>query len=85
MLSTVSPFDSEAELQLIADKCKELGVNVALSEVWGKGGDGGVELAKEVVRLCETENNFQFCYDENLSIEEKLNTIVTKRFTEAKA
>ena len=47
-------------------------------EVWGKGGDGGVELAKEVVRLCETENNFQFCYDENLSIEEKLNTIVTK-------
>ena len=59
------PFDSEAELQLIADKCKELGVNVALSEVWGKGGDGGVELAKEVVRLCETENNFQFCYDEN--------------------
>ena len=72
------PFDSEAELQLIADKCKELGVNVALSEVWGKGGDGGVELAKEVVRLCETENNFQFCYDENLSIEEKLNTIVTK-------
>ena len=72
------PFDSEAELQLIADKCRELGVNVALSEVWGKGGDGGVELAKEVVRLCETENNFQFCYDENLSIEEKLNTIVTK-------
>ena len=72
------PFDSEAELQLIADKCRELGVNVALSEVWGKGGDGGVELAKEVIRLCETENHFQFCYDENLSIEEKLNAIVTK-------
>lgn len=72
------PFDSEAELQLIADKCKELGVNVALSEVWAKGGEGGVELAKEVIRLCETENNFQFCYDENLSIEEKLNAIVTK-------
>ncbi|MEG1292980.1 MAG: formate--tetrahydrofolate ligase [Clostridium sp.] len=72
------PFDSEAELQLIADKCKELGVNVALSEVWGKGGDGGVELAKEVVRLCEQPNDFQFCYDENLSIEEKLNAIVTK-------
>lgn len=72
------PFDSEAELQLIADKCKELGVNVALSEVWGKGGDGGVELAKEVVRLCEEPNNFQFCYDESLSIEEKLNAIVTK-------
>lgn len=72
------PFDSEAELKLIADKCKELGVNVALSEVWGKGGDGGVELANEVVRLCEQPNNFQFCYDEDLSIEEKLNAIVTK-------
>lgn len=72
------PFDSEAELQLIADKCRELGVNVALSEVWAKGGEGGVELAKEVVRLCETENNFEFCYDENLSIEEKLHAIVTK-------
>ncbi len=72
------PFDSEAELQLIADKCRELGVNVALSEVWAKGGEGGVELAKEVVRLCETENHFEFCYDENLSIEEKLHAIVTK-------
>ena len=72
------PFDSEAELQLIADKCKELGVNVALSEVWGKGGDGGVELAKEVVRLCEEPNNFQYCYDENLTIEEKLDAIVKK-------
>lgn len=72
------PFDSEAELQLIADKCKELGVNVALSEVWAKGGEGGVELAKEVIRLCDTENSFEFCYDETLSIEEKLNAIVTK-------
>lgn len=72
------PFDTEAELQLIADKCKELGVNVALSEVWGKGGDGGVELAKEVIRLCEEPNQFQFCYGEELSIEEKLNAIITK-------
>ena len=72
------PFDSEAELKLIEDKCKELGVNVALSEVWGKGGDGGVELANEVVRLCEQSNNFQFCYEDGLSIEEKLNAIVTK-------
>lgn len=72
------PFDSEKELQLIADKCKELGVNVALSEVWGKGGDGGVELAEEVVRLCEQPNNFQFCYSDEDSIEEKLNAIVTK-------
>lgn len=72
------PFDSEAELQLIADKCKELGVNVALSEVWGKGGDGGIELAKEVVRLCEEPSDFKFCYEDSLSIEEKLNAIVTK-------
>lgn len=72
------PFDSEKELQLIADKCKELGVNVALSEVWGKGGDGGVELAEEVVRLCEQPNNFSFCYADEDSIEAKLNAIVTK-------
>ena len=72
------PTDSEAELQLIADKCKELGVNVALSEVWGKGGDGGIELANEVVRLCEQPNDFTFCYDTEMSIEEKLNAIVTK-------
>lgn len=72
------PMDTEAELQLIADKCKELGVNVALSEVWAKGGEGGVELAKEVVRLCEEEKQFQFCYENGLTIEEKLNAIVTK-------
>jgi len=74
------PADSEAELELIRTKCKELGVNVALSEVWGKGGDGGVELAEEVVRLCEGENNscFQFAYGDELSIEEKLQAIVTK-------
>ena len=72
------PTDSEAELKLIADKCKELGVNVALSEVWGKGGDGGIELANEVVRLCEQPNDFTFCYDTEMSIEEKLNAIVTK-------
>lgn len=72
------PMDTEAELQLIADKCKELGVNVALSEVWAKGGEGGIELAKEVVRLCEEENNFQFCYGDDLTIEEKLNAIVTR-------
>ena len=71
------PFDTEAELALIAEKCRELGVNVALSEVWGKGGDGGVELAKEVIRLCEEPNHFQFCYESELSIEEKLNKIVT--------
>ncbi len=72
------PTDSEAELKLIEDKCKELGVNVALSEVWGKGGDGGIDLANEVVRLCELPNDFTFSYDAEMSIEEKLNAIVTK-------
>ena len=74
------PADTEAELELIRTKCKELGVNVALSEVWGKGGDGGVELAEEVVRLCEAdaENHFQFAYGDELSIEEKLKAIVQK-------
>jgi len=74
------PADTEAELELIRTKCKELGVNVALSEVWGKGGDGGVELAEEVVRLCEanTESHFQYAYADELSIEEKLQAIVSK-------
>ena len=73
------PTDTEAELKLIYDRCKELGVNVCLSEVWGKGGDGGVDLAKEVVRLCEEEkSNFSFCYDTELSIEEKIEAIVKK-------
>ena len=73
------PTDTEAELKLIYDKCKELGVNVCLSEVWGKGGDGGVELAKEVVRLCEEEkSDFTFCYDTELSIEDKIEAIVKK-------
>ena len=73
------PNDDEEELKLIETKCKELGVNVALSEVWGKGSEGGIELAKEVVRLAETaENNFRFAYDDDMSIEEKINAIVTK-------
>ena len=72
------PSDSEAELKLIEDKCHELGVNVALSEVWAKGGNGGVALAEEVVRLCELSNTFEYSYDLNLSIMEKLNAIATK-------
>ena len=59
-------------------KCKELGVNVALSEVWAKGGEGGKALAEEVVRLCEQPNHFSFVYDEQDSIENKLNAIATK-------
>ena len=74
------PADTEAELELIRTKCQELSVNVALSEVWGKGGDGGVELAKEVVRLCENADTdrFQYAYEDELTIEEKLQAIVTK-------
>ena len=72
------PQDTEAELKLVADKCKELGVNVALSEVWAKGGEGGRALAQEVVRLCEEENHFQYAYDTQLPIEEKLEAIVKK-------
>ena len=71
------PMDTEAELELVREKCRELGVNVALSEVWGKGGDGGVELAEEVIRLCEQgENNFRFAYELETSIEKKLEAIV---------
>ncbi len=72
------PLDTEAELALIEKRCRELGVNVALSEVWVKGGEGGVELAKEVLRLCEEENHFSYCYEDALGIEEKLNAIVTR-------
>ena len=73
------PTDTEAELQLIYDKCKELGVNVALSEVWGKGSEGGKELAEEVVRLAEAgAGKLQFTYDVNESIMDKINAVVTK-------
>ena len=70
------PNDTEAELKLIEDECKALGVNVALSEVWAKGGEGGVKLAEEVVRLCEAENHFRFSYPLDASIEEKISLIV---------
>ncbi|MBR5336484.1 MAG: formate--tetrahydrofolate ligase [Lachnospiraceae bacterium] len=72
------PTDTKAELDLVEKKCNELGVNVALSEVWAKGGEGGVALANEVVRLCEEPNDFTFSYDVNDSIENKLKAIATK-------
>ena len=72
------PTDTKAELDLVEEKCKELGVNVALSEVWAKGGEGGVALAKEVVRLCELPNDFTYSYELDKTIEEKLNDICTK-------
>ena len=72
------PTDTDAEIQLIIEKCRALGVNVALSTVWAEGGKGGEELAKEVVRLCELENNFSFAYEDGDSIEEKIRKIVTR-------
>ena len=72
------PTDTEAELKLVEDKCRELGVNVALSEVWGKGGEGGEALAREVVRLCEQPNEFTFAYEDDLSIEGKIEAIARK-------
>jgi formate--tetrahydrofolate ligase len=72
------PTDTEAETKLVEDKCRELGVNVAQSEVWAKGGEGGVALAEEVVRLAEQQNEFSFSYPEEFSIEEKLHAIATR-------
>lgn len=73
------PNDTEAEISVVRIRCKELGVNVALSEVWAKGGEGGEELAKEVLRLIEEEdNNFQYVYDINLSIKDKIKSIAER-------
>ena len=79
------PTDTEAELKLVEDKCRELGVNVALSEVWAKGGEGGLALADEVVRLCNEgdeagrgADTFQFAYDGDLNLCEKIEAIATR-------
>ena len=72
------PTDTDAEIELVIEKCRALGVNTVLSTVWADGGKGGTELAEEVVRLCEEENDFSFSYDLDCSIEEKITT-VTKR------
>lgn len=72
------PTDSAAELKLVEDKCRELGVNVALSDVWANGGKGGVAVANEVLRLTETGSNMEFSYDLNLSIKDKIKAIATK-------
>ena len=74
------PTDTPAELKLVEDKCREQGVNVALSEVWAKGGEGGKALAEEVIRLCEAPKSeqFTFSYDTGASIEEKLDAIVQR-------
>ncbi|KHS58013.1 formate--tetrahydrofolate ligase [Terrisporobacter othiniensis] len=72
------PTDSQEEINLIKEKCNYLGVNVILSQVWAKGGEGGVELAKEVVKLCEEENNFEYAYSLEGSIKDKINQIARK-------
>ncbi|MGN1352183.1 MAG: formate--tetrahydrofolate ligase [Clostridia bacterium] len=74
------PTDTDREVNLIIEKCKELGVNVVLSNVWAEGGNGGIDLAKEVVRLCETKpkEKFTFCYETEDSIEEKIRKVVQK-------
>ena len=72
------PTDTKAELDMVEAKCRELGVNVALSEVWAKGGEGGRALATEVVRLCEQPNNFHQSYELDMSIMDKLEAICTK-------
>ena len=72
------PTDTDKEIEFIISECKKLGVNVILSDVWAKGGEGGIELAKEVVKLCEMPNEFTFAYDENQTIKEKINSLVTK-------
>ena len=73
------PTDTDNEIKFIMDKCAELGVNVCLSTVWADGGNGGTELAKEVVRLCEEEQgDFTFSYELDVSIEEKIKAVATK-------
>lgn len=70
--------DTDKEIELVINKCKELGVNVKLSTVWADGGKGGIELAKEVVELADNPNNFTFSYDLDLPIEKKIEAIVKK-------
>ena len=73
------PTDTDAEIQFIIEKCRELGVNVVLSTVWANGGEGGVELAREVVRLCECEKpDFKFSYELDTTIEEKIEAVVKR-------
>jgi len=72
------PTDTDAEIAVVIEKCRGLGVNVALSTVWADGGDGGVELAKEVVRLCDIPSEFTFSYGLDLPIKDKIDAIVKK-------
>ncbi len=72
------PTDTDAEISLVIERCRALGVSVRLSTVWAEGGKGGEALAEEVVRLTETENDFRYCYADGLPIKEKIHAVVTK-------
>ena len=72
------PTDTEAEVELVRKKCKEYGVNVALSDVWAKGGEGGKELAQEVIELAKGESTMEYVYDVNAPIKEKIEAIAKK-------
>lgn len=72
------PTDTQNEIDLIIKKCKELGVNVVLSDVWANGSEGGLELAKEVIKLCNEPNNFEFSYNLEDTIENKISTIAKR-------
>ena len=73
------PTDTDAEIELVIKKCAELGVKAILSDVWAKGGEGGKELAAEVVRLCEEEKpDFRFSYPDDFTLEQKIEAVATK-------
>ena len=72
------PTDTEDELKLVEEKCEEYGVDVSLCEVWGKGSDGGLDLAEKVLGLVEQDNDFTYAYSDDLSLEEKINAVATK-------
>lgn len=79
------PTDTKTEIDLLKKRCEELGVNIVLSTVWADGGDGGTELAQEVVKLCEQNNSFEFCYETDDTIENKINSIVRRIYRGEKA
>ena len=70
------PDDTPAELELVREKCAAAGANVALSEVWGKGGEGGLELARQVLKLTEQPADFRFIYPDDMSLKDKINSVV---------
>ena len=72
------PTDTEEEIEVISELCSSMGINLILSDVWASGGAGGIELAKEVINLCERPNNFKFAYDDDLSISEKIRTLAQR-------